>query len=149
MLIKAGLDLDIDKCEFSVKRTKYRGFIISSEGTVPSVRMDREKIRAVSDWKAPTTKKELRSFLGFANFYRGLIDEYSKIWAPLTSLTGKGTPWKWDSQERQAFETLKSKFVAEPALAQWDPDRGAMLEADFSGYALSGCLLQKQDQSLW
>ena len=46
-LQKAGLGLDIDKCEFSVKRTKYLGFIISSEDPVPSVRMDPEKVRAI------------------------------------------------------------------------------------------------------
>ncbi|KAI1003941.1 hypothetical protein K3495_g4268 [Podosphaera aphanis] len=58
--------------------------------------------------------------------YRGFIDGNSKICAPLTPLTGKGTPWKWDSEERQAFETLKAKFAAEPALAQWDPDRSSL-----------------------
>ncbi|KAI1006569.1 hypothetical protein K3495_g1652 [Podosphaera aphanis] len=92
------LGLDIDKCEFSVKTTKYLGFIISAEGEIPSVRMDPEKVRAISEWEAPKTTKKLRGFLGFSNFYRGFIDGYSKICTPLTSLTGKGTPSRWGAE---------------------------------------------------
>lgn len=148
-LEKAGLGLDIDKCEFSVKETKYFGFIISSDGENSSVKMDPAKVKAISEWKAPTTTKGLRGFLGFANFYRGFIKGFSGICAPLTSLTGKGTPWKWGAEQDEAFESLKEKFIVEPALAQWDPDRETMLEADCSGYALGGCLLQKQDNTTW
>lgn len=145
----AGLGLDLDKCEFSVQRTKYLGFIIFAEGPTPSVRMDPEKVRAIAEWEAPVTIKGLRGFLGFANFYRGFIDGYSRICAPLTSLTGKGTPWRWGQEQQEAFDTLKNKFIAEPVLAQWDPDRQTMLEADCSGYALGGCLLQKQEEGIW
>lgn len=145
----AGLGLDIDKCEFSVKKTKYLGFIISSEYGLPTVKMDPEKVQAISDWQAPTTTKGLRGFLGFANFYRSFIKEYSRICAPLTALTGKGTPWRWGPEQEIAFNQLKAKFVEEPALAQWDPDKETMIEADCSGYALGGCLLQKQDDGLW
>ena len=107
--------------------------------------MDPEKIRAISEWEPPTNTKGLRSFLGFANFYRGFIEGYSEVCAPLTSLIGKGTPWKWGTEQMKAFQTLKEKFIAEPALAQWDPDRETMLEADSSGYAIGGCLIQKQE----
>lgn len=148
-LLKAGLGLDIDKCEFSVKNTKYLGFIISCEDEIPLVKMDPEKVRAISEWEAPTTTKGLRGFLGFANFYRSFINGYSKICAPLTCLTGKGTPWKWGIQQEQAFNKLKEKFIKEPALAQWDPDRETILETDCSGYALGGCLIQKQSDESW
>ncbi|KAI0998363.1 hypothetical protein K3495_g9834 [Podosphaera aphanis] len=82
-------------------------------------------------------------------WYRGFIDGYSRICAPLTSLTGKGIPWRWDVEQQEAFECLKAKFIAEPALAQWDPDNETMLEVDSSGYAIGGCLLQKQKGEVW
>ncbi|KAI1003822.1 hypothetical protein K3495_g4387 [Podosphaera aphanis] len=148
-LEEADLGLDITKCEFSVQTTKYLGFIISSEGKSSTVRMDPRKVKAILEWEAPTTTKGLRGFLGFANFYRGFIDGFSKICAPLTALAGKGTPWKWGDEQEKAFETLKSKFVTEQALAQWDPDRETLLEADCSGYALGGCLLQQQVEGSW
>ena len=117
-LQKASLGLDIDKCEFSIKKTRYLGSIISSEDPVPYVRMDTEKVRTISEWEVPTTTKGLRSFLGFANFYRGFISGFSTTCAPLTSLTGKGTVWKWNVEQQEAFDTLKAKFIAEPAFVQ-------------------------------
>lgn len=111
--------------------------------------MDPKKVRAILEWEAPTTTKGLQWFLGFANFYCGFIKGYSDICVPLTALTGKGTPWKLDKEQNDAFETLKAKFVAEPSLAQWYPDIETMLEGDCSRYVLGGCLLQKQGKESW
>ena len=58
--------------------------------------MDQEKIRTVQDWKTPERLFDVRSFLGFANFYRRFIHGYSDIVRPLTELTRKGVKWKWD-----------------------------------------------------
>lgn len=62
----AGLQLDIDKCEFEVQSTKYLGFIIEAG---KGIHMDPEKVAAIKEWAAPTTVRGVRSFLGFANFY--------------------------------------------------------------------------------
>lgn len=70
------------------------------------------------EWRAPTTKKGLRSFLGFVNFYRGFIKGYSEISAPFTFITGKGKPWKWGTEQQKAFDILKDIFIAELAPAQ-------------------------------
>lgn len=58
-LKNAVLGLDLDKCEFSVRRTKYLAFIISGECSIPSISMDQENIRAISKWQAPTTTNGL------------------------------------------------------------------------------------------
>ena len=64
-LSSAGLFLDIGKCEFEVKETKYLGFIVrAGEG----IQMDPEKVKAVAKWAPPTTVKGVRGFLGFAEF---------------------------------------------------------------------------------
>jgi len=65
--------------------TEYLEYVISPEG----LRLDEEKIRIIRDWKQPTNVKGVQSFLGFANFYRRLIRDYSKITMPLSSLTRK------------------------------------------------------------
>lgn len=66
-LNKAGLKLDPKKCDFAVKQTKYLGFIISlGDG----IKVDPDKVEAIRSWEAPNTVKGVRSFLGFANFYR-------------------------------------------------------------------------------
>jgi hypothetical protein len=90
--------------------------------------------------------KGVRSFLGFSNFYRCFIENFSDIARPLIDLTKKSAGWRWGEAEQYAFEKLKRLFASEPVLAQWDPERDTVLEADSSGYALGGCLSQVDEQ---
>jgi hypothetical protein len=141
---KAGLPLDIKKCEFDVKSTKYLGFIIEAG---KGLSMDPEKVKAIKEWEAPVNVKGVRSFLGFANFYRRFIKNYSGLAAPLTRLTGD-VSFHWGEAEQHAFNKLKEIFVTEPVLAQWDPDRETILETDSSGYVVAGVLSQYDNQGL-
>lgn len=76
-----------EKCEFHVCSVQFLGYIIG-EGQVKATP---EKIRAVVEWPTPTTRKELQRFLGFANFYRRFIRDYSRVSAPMTALTSATT----------------------------------------------------------
>jgi len=58
-------------------------------------RRDEEKIRTIKEWKEPMNVKGIHSFLGFANFYRRFIQDYSQITIPLTRLTRKEVSWEW------------------------------------------------------
>ena len=81
----AGLQVDVKKCEFEVKTTKYLGFIIEAG---KGISMDPAKVAAIREWEAPKTVKGVRSFLGFANFYRRFIKNFAQLAAPLTRLIG-------------------------------------------------------------
>jgi hypothetical protein len=70
-------------------KTEYLGYIIAPEG----ISMDPEKVRAIKEWKEPINIKAIQSFLGFANFYRRFICDFSKITTPLMKLTWKNTPF--------------------------------------------------------
>ncbi|KAL2884602.1 hypothetical protein HOO65_100006 [Ceratocystis lukuohia] len=120
-LEKAGLQLDVDKCEFEVKKTKYLGFIIE---VGKGISMDPRKVEAISTWEAPKTVKGVRSFLGFANFYRTFIKNFAELAAPLM---------------------LKDCFCHGGLLAGWDPDLDAdatVVESDASGFGIGGRLSQ-------
>ena len=68
----AGLQLNIDKCEFEVQETKYLGLIIQAatpEGCLGCVKMDPAKTHVIDTWESPKSIKDVQSFLGFANFY--------------------------------------------------------------------------------
>ena len=73
------------------------------------------------DKSTPKTIKEVLSFLGFANFYRRFIEEFSKLALPLTELTktkgqDKKAVFKWDNTYQQAFDKLKRKFASYPII---------------------------------
>ena len=79
-------------------------------------------------------------FLGFANFYRRFIHNYSDLTVPLTRLTRKGTLWSFSDSCQTSFETLKKAFITAPVLAQWEPGDPLVIETDVSDYALSAIL---------
>jgi hypothetical protein len=79
--------------------------------------MDPAKVKAITDWPIPKNLKQVQSFLGFCNFYRRFIHDYSKIVKPLTSLTQKDTPFAWDTPQNDAFLALIHKFTTSPVLA--------------------------------
>ena len=56
--------------------------------------MNLKKIQTVQEWPKPKTVKDIQSFLGFANYYRKFIRDYSKITAPLTEVTKKEIGFK-------------------------------------------------------
>jgi hypothetical protein len=84
----------------------------------------------------------VRSFIGFANFYREFIESFSEIAEPLLALTRKAVGFRWKKEQRAAFEKLKGLFITAPILALWHEDRLTVLEADCSGYSMGGCLSQ-------
>ena len=79
------------------------------------------KLNAVHEWETPTSVKDIRSFMGFANCYRRFIPGYASTTAPLTMLTKKGVLWHWGPLQRRAFEDLKSALCAAPLLIYSDP----------------------------
>ena len=53
------------------------------------VSVDPEKVEVVMSWERPKSVIEIRSFLGFAGYYRRVIEDFSRIAAPMTRLTRK------------------------------------------------------------
>ena len=86
-LQKAGIPADMDKCKFHVTETRYLGLMISTD----SIKINLAKINAIKQWDTPTYVRKVRSFIGFCNFYRQFIRNFSKIAGPLNTLTKKDT----------------------------------------------------------
>ena len=103
--------------------------------------MDPSKVQAVTDWPPPKNVKAVQSFLGFANFYRRFINNFSAIVRPLSNLTRKETPFRW-SKKQEAFTTLKKVFTSAPILVHADPSKPFILETDASDIAIGAILSQ-------
>jgi hypothetical protein len=111
--------------------------------------MDPGKVSTVRDWTTPTTLKEVRAFIGFSNFYRRFIKDFSSIARPLHDLTKKDVPWQWHAEQQHAFDLLKEKFCQEPILKVYDPSLPTRVEVNASGFATGGILSQKYPDGLW
>ncbi len=85
----------------------------------------------------------LQRFLGFANFYRRFIRNFSLVAAPLTVLTSPKVPFRWNSQAQEAFDVLKSHFISAPVLCLPDPERQFIVEVDASEVGVGAVLSQR------
>ncbi len=135
-LRSAGLFASLKKCDFSVDTVEFLGYIISPAG----LSMDSSKVKVIQDWPVPRKIKDIQSFLGFANFYRRFISDYSDIVIPLTRLTRKSEPWVWSPKCQQSFDALKKVFTSAPILSHWVPGAQLILETDASDYAIAAIL---------
>ena len=99
--------------------------------------MDSAKVQVIQDWPEPRKVKDIQSFLGFANFYRRFIHEYSDIVIPLTRLTQKDLEWNFSDACHDAFNNLKAAFASAPVLTHWIPDAPMIVETDTSDYVIA------------
>lgn len=148
-----GLKLKGSKCEFLQREVQYLGHIVSESG----VKTDPDKIESLRKWPVPTTIQELRSFLGFAGYYRRFVEGYAKIAKPLNDLlVGHCTnrkskrkrrpePFTWGPLQQQAFENLIHKLTTPPVLGYADYKLPFILNIDASGDGLGAVLYQLQD----
>ena len=94
--------------------------------------MDPEKVKAIMEWEAPKSVKEVQSFIGFANFYRKFIKDFSEIILPIMALVRKETTFQWNDEVDQAFVRLKRMFTTAPILILFDYKREIILEVNAS-----------------
>ncbi|QRW25734.1 Retrotransposable element Tf2 protein [Rhizoctonia solani] len=140
-LMDNQLSCKASKCTFHVTSVEHLGIIVLDKG----FSLDKLKIQAVQEWPTPSKVKEVQSFLGFANFLRCFVANFSHIARPLHNLVKKDAPWKWDTKEQEAFQGLKHAITNAPVLCHADPSKPYFLETDASGAALGSILSQQQE----
>ena len=126
------------KCDFLKTEVKFLGHLVSSSG----LRVDPDKCAVVKDWPRPKDKGEIRSLLGFGNYFRRFIMHYSEMVRPLTDLTKSDTPTVWTQACEQAFQSLKDAIVNAPVLKHPDLSKPFTLVCDASNFASGAILMQ-------
>lgn len=132
----------------------YLGHEVSENGISP----EPQKIVAVKEWPVPTTVKELRTFLGFASYYRRFIDSFAKIAGPLHQLVNESLhelktinklskPFtaEWNIECQHAFDTLREKLTTAPVLGYADYTKPFIVETNATNDGLGAVLSQEQD----
>ena len=140
-LRKAGLKLKPSKYLFAQKEVHYLGHVVSAAG----VSLDPTKVEVISSYPVPTDVKQLRQFLGLANYYHRFVPAYSTIAEPLHKLLRKGNTCNCNTACQEAFVELKHRLITPPILIYSDFKLPFLLYTDASNFALGAVLSKVQD----
>ncbi|XP_049272416.1 uncharacterized protein K02A2.6-like [Rhipicephalus sanguineus] len=141
-LASANLRLSIDKCCFAVPEVKFLGHLIDAEGIHPTS----DKVRAITEARAPTSKQELQSFLGLLTFYDRFLEHRATVANDLYNLLKNDVPWTWSPRHQEAFEALKELLRDSVVLRHYDETKPLLLACDASPYGVGAVLSQIDDQ---
>jgi dUTPase len=140
-----NVKLSVNKSEFAKSKILFLGWIISHDFVIP----DPRRIEKIKDAKFPTSKKEVRSFLGLVNSIRRVIPfdviKQMQILTPLTS-SSKNVPFEINNEHTKAFETIKGKLLQEPLfcnLIREDAVKYLWVDAASSSGCLGAVLAQQ------
>jgi len=128
--VEHKLFLHLEKCEFHQKQIEYLRLVISEN----KVAMDPVKVARVRDWPTPKNRTDVQAFIGFVNFYRCFIWDFSTIARPLFDLTHSDKTWSWDTKEREAFECLKMAVTTALVLILPQDSEPFRIEANSSDF---------------
>ncbi|MBW0558125.1 hypothetical protein O181_097840 [Austropuccinia psidii MF-1] len=129
------------KSLFHVSSVEWLGYVVSSEG----LKIDQAKVQRILNWPPPRNLEALQSFLGFANFYRRFIRNYSKKISSLTNFLKKDSHFPLNEGALSQFHQLKEAFTTAPILSHFNPSLPTILETHASDYALGAILSQVSD----
>lgn len=138
----ANLTINLSKCRFFRKQLKYLGYVVDEYG----LRTDPDKVKAIVDFPTPRCRKDVKSFLGTASYYRRFIKNFSQIAGPLNALTTtrKGAPpFVWSTAADKAFHELKRALSSAPVLACPNFSLPFTVHCDASSFGVGGTLTQE------
>ena len=143
---KAGLKVKPGKCQLGMTYCVYLGHVIGNG----EIRPEMSKVKAVQDFKVPTTKKAVRAFLGLTEYYRKFIPDYASIVTVLTDLTRKSQPTKvqWTTECEAAFRRLKTALCSAPVLNSPNFSKEFILQTDASERGVGAVLSQLDNNAI-
>ncbi len=133
-----GLRLRIKKCSFMQPSVELLGHIVDKN----VVHVDDQKVEKVRAAIPPTTRKELRSFLGLASYYRRFIPGFTKKARPLNEKTSHKVKFEWSEELMNSFEELKVKLKSAPVLSYLEYAKQFLVCTDASSRAVGAVLSQ-------
>ena len=138
------------KASLFVKEVEFAGHVVGHGQRHPMP----GKLASLHHWEKPQTISELRSFMGFCNYYSGYVPMYAELSGPLHRMLQvgkfdgrKGSKKKlaWTPEAEDAFSRLKERLLGQLGLFLVDPDKGFVLRTDASDYAVGAVLEQIRD----
>ncbi len=135
------LQIDIEKCEFSVIEIKYLNLII----IIHEIKMNSEKINVVMNWAASWDIKDVQSFLSFVNFYRWFIKKFFKLIDSLIVLIRKDQSFNWTQKCQFIFDWFKQMFITASILMHYNSNLLVTVKIDVFDYVVIEVMSQRDD----
>lgn len=135
---KAGWKLNLNKCSFSTQSVKFLGNKVSVNGLSPSP----DKVKAIQEVISPSSKEDVRSFLGMVTYLAMFCPNLSEHTIVLRDLLKLGLEFSWEAAHDRALEELKNLVGNAPVLALFDPKTEVVVNVDASSHSLGAVLLQ-------
>ena len=135
--------LNPDKYKFYKKEVKFLDFLVS----IQEIQILLEKIQAIQEWPCLCNIRVIQSFLGFANFLKRFIKDYSKLAKPFTQLIRKDQSFEQTKSQEAVFYSLKDKTMKLPILGIFVWKLPIIIETDTSDFAVRGYINQKRKDS--
>ena len=147
-LREANLTVNLEKSVFVKTEVTYLGHKVGNGKIAPNS----VKVVGILDYPTPSTRKQVRRFLGMSGFYRRFCKNFSEIVSPLTDLLCKGNEkdkkMKWTDKCEESFIEVKKMLSNEPVLMAPDFCKDFVLQIDASDIGFGGVLLQNDRQDV-
>jgi len=98
------LYVKLEKYVWKTRKIGFLGVVIGPNG----IEMEAEKVEGVLSWPEPKNVKDIRKFLGLANYYRRFIKDFAQVARLMNMLTRKDKKWQWGEEQQKAFNELMS-----------------------------------------
>ncbi|KAJ3656460.1 hypothetical protein Zmor_015536 [Zophobas morio] len=137
-----GLRCAVEKCRFGVAEPPYLGHVVGREHNRPQ----EQHLRQIAAASAPTTRKQLQSFLGLANWVREYVPRFAELSAPMTDLLNSKNRFRWTDEAQRAFDDLKREMGKPLHLHRPDFAKRFVLQTDASGVGIAAVLYQEDGE---
>ena len=140
---KANMTFKINKTRLGLKKINIWSWVISEDG----ICADPNRVSIVKEYPIPSTVKQIRQFIGFANYFRRVVPRFSHVAAPLTDLLKRDGRIKVTLSEREinSFNELKRLLTSNTVVKHPDQNKVFYVKSDAGPQAVGAVLSQFHD----
>ncbi|KAL1447039.1 hypothetical protein WDU94_005679, partial [Cyamophila willieti] len=138
-LKECNLTLSSTKCQLFRNKVEFLGYELGELGcSIPE-----NKLKALNEIPVPKDVTQVKSFLGFVNYYSKFLPNMSTVLSPLYELLKKNTKFAWSEKQNMAFQKVKQMLLSTDVLTHYDPNLDIVVSCDSSAYGIGGVIAHK------
>ena len=132
--------MNLDKLQYKKTEVDFLGETYTTSGH----NLAQSKVSAITGMPAPTSKKQVQSFIGMINYISKFSPRLSELSEPIRELSKDKVPFNWESKHINVFKQMRKEIARAPVLAYYNPRKQTVLQTDTSIKGLGTCLLQDE-----